>query len=350
MRILRGIGGGAALLLVLATGGPAHAAWNNVFQVCCHGCRGPSASYYYPPASSYYGPSYYAPSASYYAPSTSYASPCCPTPCCPAPCCPTTSYVQRCYYQPVTCYKTETYLQPVTSYRTSYYYEPVTTYRSSCYYDPCTCSSVQVTTPCTSYRLRSQCNAVVSYVQRCAMVPVTSYRPVYYMEAVTNPCPSSPCADGAAPGVAGPTGVTENPGAAAPAPGTGNLPPTRVDEYPPAPGTGLRRPAPPASMPLPPALRFDRIVKRPSTAADVSGFVVDRNHVTPLSNARLVFENRDNRNDRQTVTADPNGRYKVNLPAGDYNIYLASYDGSPVFHNSIKVEPAQVRNITLVSR
>src|SRR5271165_3943216 len=87
---------------------PAHAAWDNVFQVCCWGCKSrPAVSGY---------------------------SPCCPAPsCCPQQTCCTTQYVQRSYYQPVTCYQTQTYYEPVTSYRTSYYYEPVTSYRYSCY-------------------------------------------------------------------------------------------------------------------------------------------------------------------------------------------------------------------------
>src|SRR5262245_19046407 len=108
----------------------ASAAWDNVFQTssCCRSTR-----------SAYFAP--------------------------PAACCPTISYVQRCYYQPVTTYKTETYYEPVTTYRTSYYWEPVTRYRYTSYYDPCTGCCQTVATPCTSYYLRSKCNAVCSYVR-----------------------------------------------------------------------------------------------------------------------------------------------------------------------------------------
>src|SRR4051812_11855869 len=67
----------------------ANAAWNNVFQTTACGCES-TRSYYFAPA--------------------------------PTPCCPTTSYVQRCYYQPVTTYKTESYYEPVTTYRTSNYW------------------------------------------------------------------------------------------------------------------------------------------------------------------------------------------------------------------------------------
>src|SRR6266446_4626797 len=108
-------------LFILLAGSPLHAAWNNVFQVCCHSCGGQaSASYYAPPA-----------------------DPCNP---CPQQVC-TTRYIQRSYYQPVVTYQTKTYYEPVTTYRTSYYYEPVQSYRYSMYYDPCTCCYQQVACP-----------------------------------------------------------------------------------------------------------------------------------------------------------------------------------------------------------
>src|SRR5207249_5277461 len=144
MKPLRGAVWGCALLLLASSGAPVQAAWCNVFQATCFHCRHKATSSYY-----------YAPSA------------CCPQPC-PPPC--TTSYVQRCYYQPVTTYQTRTYYEPITTYRTSYYYEPVTSYRYSCYYDPCTCSYQQVATPCTSYQLKSQCCPVQSWVARCTQV------------------------------------------------------------------------------------------------------------------------------------------------------------------------------------
>src|SRR5438132_10393852 len=86
---------------------PLQAAWNNVFQVCCHRCGAVAP----------------APVVANYAPVV--ADPCCPQQVC------TTRYVQRCYYQPVTAYQSRTYYEPVTTYRTSYYHEPVTSYRYS---------------------------------------------------------------------------------------------------------------------------------------------------------------------------------------------------------------------------
>jgi hypothetical protein len=184
---------------------PAPAAWNNVFQVTCHSCRTPSV--------------------------VAFAAPVCP----PPPCVPTVSYVQRSFYQPVTTYKTTTYYEPVTVNQVSYYYEPVTTVRYSTYYDPCTGCPQLVACPQTSYRLRSQCNAVTSYVKRCALVPVTSYQQISYYEPVIN---GSPCASVPAPAISEspvvpPPAVTEQPGGS-------RIPPTQIPTVPP-PGTEEKR-------------------------------------------------------------------------------------------------------------
>ena len=166
MQLYRKFGWAFAVALVVAGASPVHAAWCNVFQVCCFNCRTPRTANYVAAA-----------------PDTSCNS-------CPQQTC-TTRYVQRCYYQPVTCYQTKTCYEPVTTYRTSYYYEPVTSYRYSCYYDPCTCTSQQVATPVTCYQLRSQCCPVQSWVQRCSQVPVTTYKQSFYYEPVTSCSQSS---------------------------------------------------------------------------------------------------------------------------------------------------------------
>ncbi|MFL5341092.1 MAG: hypothetical protein ACJ8F7_13175 [Gemmataceae bacterium] len=304
---------GAAALLLLASA-PAEAAWNNVFQVnCCH-CRERS-SYYTAPAT---------------VPVVAHAAPACG-------CCQT-CYVQRCYYQPVTTYKTV--CEPVTSYRTSYYYEPVCTYRTSCYYDPCTCQSIQVTTPVTSYRLRSKCNAVTSYVQKC--VPVTTYRPTFYMEAVTSCAP----------------GVNATPGGVVPRLGEGadgriapqNVPmnPANIDES----GAGFGAPGSlkryePRSTPAP--MKLDHVVSRPSGAA-VNGQVVANNFVTPLRGAQLVFVSRQSPDARQVVTADRTGRFSVTLASGGWNIYMPRNDGALDFHSSIDIAESRSRQVMVVSR
>jgi hypothetical protein len=244
----------------------------------------------------------------------------------------------------------KTVCQPVTSYRTSYYYEPVCAYRSSCYYDPCSGQSIQVTQPVTAYRLRSQCNAVTSYVQRC--VPVTSYRPTYYLEAVNNCCPHPPSACCGTPGgPAAPNNVIETPGAA----GTPNIPrqnvPMTIEETPGTPNSLRVRPAPPSLKPAPVAPGFDRITTAPnSSGALVAGQVVAKNYVTPLRGAKLLFVNRQSEATKQAAQADGYGRFNVNLPEGGWNIFVSRPDGKLEYHSSIDVQNAHNRNVMVVSR
>ncbi len=162
-----------ALAALAMANGSAAAAWNNVFQVCCHSCR----------------------SSNYVAAPAAVAA---PAPCGGCQQC-TTRYVQRCYYQPVTSYRQSCYMEPVTTYRTSYYYEPCTSYRYSCYYDPCTCRYQQVAQPVTTYRLRSRCCPVTSYLQRCCLQPVTTYQQMTYYEPQTTCCTTTIGAPVAAP-------------------------------------------------------------------------------------------------------------------------------------------------------
>ena len=181
MKLFRNTVWPCAVVLLAVGASPVRAAWDNVFQVCCHHCgHQPAVSSYTPPVVSSYAP---------------------PASCCPQPACCTTNYQARCYYEPVTTYQSKTYYEPVTSYRTSYYYEPVTSYRTSYYYDPSCCSYKQSCTQVTNYQLRSQSCPVQSWVQRCASVPVQSYRQSFYWEPVTTcqappacpaPCSASP--------------------------------------------------------------------------------------------------------------------------------------------------------------
>ena len=206
----------------------------------------------------------------------------------------------------MTTYKTETYYEPVTTYKTSYYYEPVTSYRYSCSYDPCTGCPTQVATPCTSYRLRSQCCPVTSYLQRTACKPVTSYQMAYYWEPQTTCCQTTigaPVYTQPAVAPATPPAASDSYGGAAPGSygGTppaagdsgGGQPPTTTDSSrkvaPPEPPTlmpkadpnsyrqpvlGAPQSAPPPVQPVQPAkVRLDKIVSLPGT--NVQGEVLD---------------------------------------------------------------------------
>lgn len=299
-----------------ADAGTASAAWNNVFQTCCHNCR----------------------------PRVSYSAPACDP--CPQPC-PTISYKQRCYYCPYTAYKQETYCEPVTTYRTSYYWEPVTSYRYTSYYDPCTGCCQQVATPCTSYRLRSQCCAVQSYVQRCRMVPYTAYRQSCYWEPVVcnDPCPNGAAAPGPGPGHGVAPGVAEPPssvpGGGRPAPGVSegdrlppqNLPNTRHRVTPPATGD---------------APRLDRIAG--NSQGRLQGMIVSDDRITPKAGARVVFASAAKTGPQFSAQADPAGRFSIDLPAGEWNLYMADREGKPVYHSQIAVRGSDRRNVTVVSR
>jgi hypothetical protein len=302
---------GAALVLLVATGA-ADAAWNNAFQVTCFGARNRANRYYTPPVVAQSSPI-----VAYSAPAVD-----------PCNCCQT-SYVQRCYYQPVVTYKTV--LEPVQSQRTTYYWEPVCSQRTSCYVDPCTGATIQVTQPVTTYRLRSQCSTVTNYVQRC--VPVTTYRVAYRLEPVTV-CP---------PGVTAPAGnVTETP------PANGNYIPN--PSVPPAePGRVTEAPAQPESYQRPAAIRMDKVVSR-EPSARVQGQVVANNYVSPVRHAKVLFVNEHQESAKVDTAADAAGRFSVNLPSGSWRIYLSSRDGTLHYHSKIDVQPNKDRNVLVVSR
>lgn len=315
----------AGLLLAVAlcaAGTPARseAAWDNVFQVCCHDCNKPRTSYSAPQA--------------------------CPQPC-PQPEM-RISYVQRSYYQPVTEYVRKSYYEPVTKKVTSYYYEPVTEYKYSTYYDPCTGCPQKVCSPTTSYRLRSQCNSVTSYVERCAMVPVTSLKQVNYQQPVVSyyypPAPT-----GASyyplPPVAAPTGPTveqfrENTPNVLPKSGSDtNLPPTELPT-----GPSMSNPKPGSAK-----IRPEKTVSR-SSVVSVRGEVVQNDLLTPRANAKLVFMNADKPEQKEYATANGFGEFDVRLPAGEWYLYVGNEAGKAAYHKKISLGDRDTVDYKVVSR
>jgi hypothetical protein len=290
--------------------GAASAAWDNVFQACCNSCGTPA------PRSSFFAPA-------------------------PSPCCPSVSYQQRCYYQPYTAYKQESYYEPVTTYRTSYYWEPVTSYRYTSYYDPCTGCCQQVATPCTSYQLRSQCNACQSYVQRCRMVPYTAYRQSCYLEPVVCPAPACPtCPTGGAPA------VSEQPPASPPL-DRKPLPGVSEEDNRTLPKQGIpnnRRVDPNTGAPL----RMDRIASNGN--GRLQGTIVSDDRITPKSGARIFFASVGEKGREYSAQADPTGRFAIELPPGDWELYMSGNDGKPAFHSQINVKSNDQRLVTVVSR
>jgi hypothetical protein len=291
-----------------------------------------------------------------------------------------TRYVQRTYYQPETCMVQQTRYEPVTTYRRSFYWEPVTNYRVSSFFDPCTCCFKQVTTPCTSYRLREQCCPVQSWVARCYSVPVTSWRAFTRCEPVTScywttagavaaqPGVSAGVAPGVAPGGAGvndnrPPANVGQPGVNDTAPG-GSSSQSEKRGYDPYAPQGYRQYVPPAGaapktatpqapihpenfvMATPP-VRLERI--RPVPAANVEGVVVRANR-TPDAGARLTFKRAGREGETHTVTADASGRFKATLASGGWQVYTQQADGRLLHHTRIDVRDDQTSQVRLTSR
>jgi hypothetical protein len=298
-----------ALGLLVFGSSDAFAGWNNVFQTTCCGGRSTRSSFFAPE---------------------------------PAPaCCPQTqvNYVQRCYYQPVTTYKMETYQEPVTTYKTSYYWEPVTRMRYTSYYDSCSGCCQRVATPTTSYYLRSQCNAVQSYVQRCRMVPVTEMRKSYYMEPVvtySSPCCDSPTSigNGPTPGVAE-SGEGFRSGESREPP---KIPKTDI------PNSNTRPSREPVSKPI----RMDRMTGN-DRSGRLQGTLVRDDRITPRSNGSLKFVS-EKTGEHMVAKADSGGRFAIDLPAGEWTIYTPGNDGKQAFHSTLMVKNDDRRNVTVVSR
>jgi len=374
-----------ALGIWSAVADQAHAAWNNVFQPTLFGRKSTTSNSVVAPAVVYSSPVIAAAPAC----STCNSPPPAPAPSC-APSC-STSYTQRCYYQPVTTFETKTFYEPVTTFKTSFYYEPVVSYRLSCYYDPCSCSVQQVATPVTSYALRSQTCPVQSWVQRCAQVPVTSYQKSCFWQPQTTccqttvgalipagatapvaaPAPSTPPVIGAQTMPSAPPNVTATPSPSNPPNITTtpspNAPPSIGEQHegdkrfypqsqPQRPNTGvptspwqpsLGAPIFPSTTPTPPPpVKLDRIVVGP---AGVEGQVL-RSDNTPRPGAQVTFVSGSELQAQRTVTANSAGRFQAHLTPGAWNVYLQNPDGTTNFSTRIDIAQTPTGSMTLVSR
>jgi hypothetical protein len=292
------------------------AGWNNAFQTTCNSCKQRTSSSFFAPA---------------------------PT------ACPTVTYQQRTYYQPVTTYKRETFTEAVTSYRTSYHWEPVTSYRYTSYYDPCTGCCQQVATPRTSYRLRSQCNPVVSYVQRCRLVPVTEMRASYYLEPVityAQPACPPPCSDSPTPQIneSGTNGAPQrmpqiNEGVSSD--GGNLLPKQNIGGQ----QSRSKFTPPPVKNPRP-----ERTASFDKNRGAIQGSVVFSDRITPRGNAKILFVNVEKNGPQESVQTDELGRFSTQLETGDWLMYVPGKDGKPEFHTRLTIQPADDRLVTVVSR
>jgi hypothetical protein len=309
-----------ALPAVLAlTGLPqlASAGWDNVFQVCCHDCRPRTRAAFFR------------------------SDPCCE----PQPQ-RRVEYQRSYYYEPVTVMKPERYTEEVPVQVKSYYYEPVTTYTRSSYYDPCTGCYQDICVPKTSYVRKEQCSTVMRYVERMRMVPVQTTRKIevtrpvvtYYYPEQRRYVPDCELSTPApAPSVerlpSSPPSVTPDRG------GSELIPPSNL-------------PTQPQSLPrsMPPGKVNARTTSRPAGPASVRGEVVLSDQVTPRPGAKLVFVNATDLKTREYATADQFGNFDLQLPAGDWFMYVGNGDGKASFQRKITIADAKARNFLVVSR
>ena len=295
-----------AVLGVAAGGGSAFAGWNSVAQLTCD-CR----------------------------PRTSYRISDCEKPEVRR------SYVQRTYYQPVTEWKAEKYLEPIKVNERSSFYEPVTSYSYSSYYDPCSGQCQRIATPHTEYRLKTQCNTSYKYVERTRMVPIQSYKPVTMMQPVVSYYYPPRRANG----LFG---------------GERLLDPSEVEGLRAAPQTEIERTGgneliPNPRVPAAPPQNMPNGASRARTAsiskaASVRGEVVERDRITPRANTKVVFVNGEDNATRQDAVTNEFGEFSINLPAGEWHLYLGTGTGKAGFHSTLKVADGQSRDVTVASR
>lgn len=268
---------------------------------------------------------------------------------CPQPCAQPerrVEYVQRSYYQPVTEWKRETYKVPVRETVKSFYWDEVKSYSYTSYYDPCSQQCQQIAVPRTSYVLKEQCNSVERFVEKTRLVPVKSYREVTETTpVVTYYYPPT----------------TRSSNYLIPAPPVGA---PRVDEFRNAPqvspetisptdlptgGSNYPRPMPPPTKPGV-SRSTPMNANTASRPARLRGEVVEQDQLTPKAGSKLVFVNALDHDDRKYTKANAFGEFELQLPAGDWYLYVDRGDGQAVRYKKLTVAANDQREFKLVSR
>jgi hypothetical protein len=302
-----------ALAVAAAVAGSASAGWDNVFTLTCDTPR-VRASFYEAPAND------------------------CDT-------APKVSYLQRTYYQPETSYVRECYSVPVQERVKSYYYEPVTSYRYTSYYDPCSGCCQKVAVPTTSYAIREQCNYVTRWMESSRLVPVTSYKAVTkYTPVVTYYYPQVDCPSSFKIPLAPPAGRIEaapapmNPAAPNALPESEALPKQTLPTTPMNKGT---------SVPAP-SNRGAYTASR--TKATLRGEVTANDRTTPRPNTKVIFLNARNMTTREETYTNSFGEFDIQLPEGEWVMYLGKGTGSAEKHSTLTVAAGSTREVRVASR
>lgn len=263
-----------------------------------------------------------------------------------------TRYETTTYYEPVTVRKPEKYVEEVPIQVKSYYWEPVQSYTYRSYYDPCSGECQQVAVPRTSYVRREECRTETRYLERMRMVEVPMQREVTETRPVTT--------------YYGP--VTKKYGP--PVSSSSSAP--AVDQYRQIPriqqegGSGDR--ISPPNVPVNPPMKMPNEVRGPSrsssdyrfnalstsatkaTGAKVFGEVVATDRRTPLSNAKLVFVNATDLNDRVYLTADSFGGFDAKLSAGEWLVYAGPGNGKADYVSKFAVKDGDRQELGVVTK
>ena len=104
-----------------------------------------------------------------------------------------------------------------------------------------------------------------------------------------------------------------------------------------------RKVAPESDKPL----RADRVASL-SSFGRLQGHVVHDDRITPRANATLKFVGE--KDEEVLAKADRSGHFDIDLPAGEWTLYVPGVDGKPTFHSTLVVNRSDDRRVTVVSR
>lgn len=240
----------------------------------------------------------------------------------------TTEYESRSYFEPVTVMKRQVEEVPYDVKVRSYYWEPVESYVRRSYYDPCSGQCQQMDVPRTSYVRKEDCRTETRYMEKVRMVPVqvqrevTETRPIYtyygpvqrkYGPTVER-TPQTEEFRGQPRMEMERKGTSDVNGGWTPIPST-NLPTSPASKF------ESKKPTSTAPLPQSSFNALTTSMSKQAKGADVFGEVFKADTMTPASDAKVVFVNAADLNERIYATTDTFGSFEATLPAGEWHVY-----------------------------
>jgi len=95
------------------------------------------------------------------------------------------------------------------------------------------------------------------------------------------------------------------------------------------------------------SFRADRVASR-TNVGRLQGQVVRDDRITPRANATIRFVG--DKDEEVVAKADLTGRFAVELPPGEWTLYVPGADGKSTFHSTVLVQHSDDRRVTVVSR